>query len=228
MGLKASTASFSPKSGKELAKASVRKRPAHKPSRPTVIYGKGTSKYWEGKVYRPIWSDDGGQRREVSNYFVRVMVGGRREAVALNTADRPEAARRAALLYARIRAVGWDAALRDFDPERHTPRSDVTVADAVTAIGRADLRASTRSNYVGALRWFAARHVGFETTKKTFGPKGAAEYRRRVETVRLAELNQENVRSIIERHIQGAGGDGAVSRSSVTEEPRCGSLRARA
>jgi integrase len=214
MGRKATTASLSPKSGKELAKASARKKPAQKASRTTVIYGKGTAKYWEGRVYRPVWSDDDGQRRKVSNYFARVMVGGRREAVALNTADRLEAAQRAASLYAKIRAVGWEAALRDFDPERHTPRSDVTVEDAVKAIGRADLRPKTRAAYVGALRWFAARHVGFRTTKKTFGPKGAAEYQQKVQGVKLGDLSVENVRPLIERHIQSAGGDAAAERSA--------------
>lgn len=214
MGLKASTVSRSPKSGKELAKASAREKPSQKASRTTVIYGKGTSKYWEGKVYRPVWTDEDGQRRIVSNYFARIMVSGRREAVALNTADRPEAASRAASLYSKIRAVGWDLALRDFDPERHSPKSDATVKDAVTAIGRADLRASTQANYVGALRWFAARNLGLVATKKTFGPKGASEYRRRVEAVRLSELSQDNVRSIVEKHIESAGDDAAVERSA--------------
>jgi hypothetical protein len=214
MGRKSSTASLSPKSGKELAKVSAKKKLGQEVSRTKFIFGKGTPKYWERKIYRPIWSDDAGQRREVTNYFVRVMVGGRRVAVALNSGDRFEAARRASLLYEKIRAIGWDAALRAFDPEWHTPKSDVTVADAVAAIGRADLRATTKANYVGALRWFAARHVGFETSKKTFGPKGAAEYRRRVGPVQLAALNQANVRLIVDRHIQSASGDAAAERSS--------------
>jgi len=104
--------------------------------------------------------------------------------------------------------------LRDFDPERHTPKSDVTVEDAVKAIVRADLRASTRDNYVSALRWFAARHIGLKATKKTYGPKGAAEYRRKVQALKLADLSLDQVRALIDRHIQGAVGDAAAERSA--------------
>jgi hypothetical protein len=63
----------------------------------------------------------------------------RREAIALNTTDGNEAAKMAAQLYSRIRAIGWEATLRDFDLERHAPKSDATVGDAITALGRADL-----------------------------------------------------------------------------------------
>jgi len=45
--------------------------------------------------------------------------------IKVNTADRLKAAGKAAQLYANFRAVGWDAALREFDPERHTPKSGV-------------------------------------------------------------------------------------------------------
>lgn len=211
------TAAFSPKSGKDLAKidsSHQRRKTGTKSARATVGFGKDTARFWEGKVYLPTWRDEQGQRRKVSNYFVRLMVGGRREAVALNTADRLKAASKAAQLYANIRAVGWDAALREFDPERHTPKSGVTVADAIKALKRADLRVTTRDNYTNALRWFAARHIGFQTTKKTFGPKGSSAYRQVVEAVKLADLNQEAVLAIIGRQITAAGEDANAERSA--------------
>src|SRR6185312_14806361 len=102
----------------------------------------------------------------------------------------------------------------EFDPERHTPRSAVTIGDAIAAVNRADLRATTRNNYVNALRWFAARHVGFQATKKTFGPKGSTVYRQEVEAVKLSDLNQEAVRSIINRQISAAGEDANAGRSA--------------
>src|SRR5689334_650444 len=97
MNRQAATGSFSLKSGKELAKVESSDPLSNEigprsetPSRPTGGFGKSTAKYWEAKVYRPIWRDEGGERREVSNYFVRIMVSGRREAISLNTADRNE------------------------------------------------------------------------------------------------------------------------------------------
>jgi integrase len=182
--------------------------------RPAVGFGKGTSKYWEGKVYRPLWLDDEGKYREVSNYFVRLMVSGRREAVALNTADRFEAAKKASQLYTRIRTVGWDVALREFDPERHTPKFSITIGDVIGILCRADFRVRTKANYIHALRWFAARYVGYKASKKTFGPKGSGAYRQQVEAVKLADLKQEAVRGIIDSHIRAAGTDANASRSA--------------
>jgi len=214
---------FSPKSGKDLAKVefaqspeptTAQEKPAESPERPAAGFGKGTAKYWEQKVYRPVWRDESGQRREVSHYFVRIMVSARREAIALNTADRLEAGRKASKLYERIRVVGWESALREFDPERHTPKSAVTIGDVIAAINRADLHERTRTNYVNALRWFAARHIGFEATKKTFGPEGSAAYRHQVEAVRLADLTDEAVQEIVGRHIGAAGEDANAGRSA--------------
>ena len=137
----------------------------------SVGAGKATAKYWENRVYRPKWTDEHSTSRQVSNYFARIMISGRREAVALNTSDRMEAARKAAKLYDRIRAVGWEPALRDFDPERHTKKATETIGDVIKAINSANLVRATKADYVNALRWFAARHVGFVATKKTFGPR---------------------------------------------------------
>lgn len=142
------------------------------------------------------------------------MVAGRREAVALNTADRLKAARKAALLYERIRVAGWDTALREFDPERHTPKSDLTVGDAIAAINRTDTRKTTKANYVNALRWFAARQVGYAASKKTFGPAGSEAYRKTVESVRLSDLSTENVQAVIDTHLQAAGTDANAQRSA--------------
>ncbi|MGA2247398.1 MAG: tyrosine-type recombinase/integrase [Verrucomicrobiota bacterium] len=212
------TAAFSPKSGKELAKedlAENKQKLGTKSGRASVGFGKSTAKFWEPKVFLPTWRDEHGLRRKVSNYFVRLMIGGRREAVALNTADRLEAARKASQLYANIRAVGWDAALREFDPERRrTPALMVTIGHAATAINKADMRSTTKANYVNALRWFGARHIGFQASKKTFGPKGSTAYRQEVDAVKLADLDQEAVEAIIGRQIGAGGGDANAGRSA--------------
>jgi integrase len=182
--------------------------------RPAAGFGKSTSKFWEGKVYRPLWRDEDGQYREVSNYFVRLMVSGRREARALNTADRLEAAKKASQIYMRIRAIGWDAALREFDPERHTPKTNITIGNVIKILNQADLRARTKANYINALRWFAARFIGYKANKKSFGPSGSAGYRQEVEVVKLADLKQEAVREIIDKHVREAGEVANAGRSA--------------
>jgi hypothetical protein len=176
--------------------------------------GRYTAKYWESKVYRPGYIDRHGQNQECSIFYVRIKQAGIRKAVPLSTSDRAEAGRQAAKFYSRLRAVGWDAALREHDPQQGVRTYALTVGDAIEALNAANLRRSTGFNYTSALRWFAARHIGFEADKKTFGPKGSEAYRQKVEALRLTELSADTVKAIIDRHERSAGRDANTQLSA--------------
>jgi len=183
-------------------------------NRPVARFGKGTAKCCGSKVHRPVWRDDDGQLREANDYFGRLMVSGRREVIALNTCDRPEAAKRASQLCTGVRTVGWDTPLGEYDPERHTPKSDTEIADANASLAPTDINHRTRENYINALRWFAAPRLDYTATKKTFGPEDSAAYRQRVEAMKLSALKHDAVPAIINRHIQRAGSQINVERSA--------------
>jgi integrase len=187
------------KSGKEVAKTNM--------SAERLKPGRYTAKFWESRVFRPVYVDRHGQRQECSTYYVRVKHAGTRKAVPLSTSDRSEAGRQAARFYGRLRAIGWDEALKEHDPQQSVKSCALTVSDVITALSCANLRDRTRSNYASALRWFAARKIGFEIDDKTFGPEGSKSYRQKVEAVRLTELSATAVKIIIEGHQTAAGRD---------------------
>lgn len=169
--------------------------------------GRYTAKYWETKVYRPSYVDRHGEQQECSTYYARIKHAGVRKAVPLHTSDRSEAGRQAATFYARLRLEGWDAAIQQHDPQHGARKCAFTVGDVIATLNVANLRERTRGNYSSALRWFAARHIGFEANKKTFGPTGSAAYRERVEAVRLNEFTDEVVKRVLSRHETAAGND---------------------
>ena len=176
--------------------------------------GRYTTKYWEAKVFRPGYDDRHGERQECSTYYVRIEYAGIRRAVPLSTSDRAEAGRQAAKFYGRLRALGWDAALKGIDPQQSVRKCGVTVADVIAILNSATINKRTRDNYASALRWFAARHIGFIADNKTFGPKGSAAYRQAVEAIRLTDLSQLAVTHIIEQH-EIAAGEGEDTRRSA-------------
>jgi integrase len=99
----------SPESGKEVAKQMSR-------------FSAG---YWLPRVYRPTYTHET-QPIGVAQFYARMQHAHRREAVPLNTNNREEASRKAAKLYQRIRSNGWDQALKELDPDRYSPRSNLT------------------------------------------------------------------------------------------------------
>lgn len=158
------------------------------------------------------WTDDAGVKREGTDYFARIRFRGRRSAIALHTSHREEAGRRAARLYDRIRAVGWDKALQEHDPERHAPRSATTLGDLVKAIEAAGLRPRTASNYTQALRWWGGRVLGVTASRMNFGPSGSKEMRERIHAVRLDQLSETAVRKVIAQVLAEAGKDQSKQR----------------
>lgn len=134
------TTSLNAQSGKQNGKQSRR------------IAGKGSTEYWAGKTFRPVIVGPGGSRRESKLYVVRLQHGGRREAVALQTDSRNEAGRRAARFYLTLKAVGWDAAHAELNPERHAAKLEQTVRETTPTVGE----------------WVSAVEIAANLNPKTF------------------------------------------------------------
>src|SRR5436853_7896189 len=101
-------------------------------------------RYWQGRVFHPTYQRDG-QTIEVPEFYCQIQHAGRREKVALATNSAEEAGRKAAKLYAAIRSKGWEAALREFQPDREAaPKSVLTVGDLLEQV-RAVLGVRERS-----------------------------------------------------------------------------------
>ena len=205
------------KSGKEVAKVAK------------VGGGKLSSTYWLPRVYRPKYSTQDGSVGQVAFWWARLSHAGRRHAVNLGTADKRQAAAKAASMFASVIGEGWDAALAEIDPDRHASRAGGTVGDVIAALDRADLRGRTRSNYVNCLRWWAARHLEMRPGRKEFS-RNSEEWREKMNSVPLADLTIARVEEIRDRFIAAgkASGDtkaelrARVSAKSYLRNARAG------
>jgi hypothetical protein len=116
------------------------------------------------------------------------------------------AASRAAKLFCDITRLGWDAALVTMDPDRYTARQVSTVGDVIAALDRVDMRPRTRANYQGALRWWAALHLGARGGTKEFGRQNG-EWRALIAVVTLSDLTLNRLERIRDSHIAAASAD---------------------
>ena len=183
------------KSGQEVAK--------HEPG-PSRF----TAAYWKEKVFRPTYTRDG-ESREVSQWYARFQVAGRREKVGLNTNSKDEAARRAVKVYNDIRARGWEAALAEFDPSKAEKTDCATVGDFLTAVESAGSGYAPRTlkGYVSSFRWIVAAVFGVEGDRKRFDYKGDGNrlWREKIDRKRMDSLTPERIQHAIDRYIVKAG-----------------------
>ncbi|HNQ88084.1 MAG TPA: site-specific integrase [Verrucomicrobiota bacterium] len=147
-------------------------------------------RYWRTRVFRPVAVRPDGTRDEAQHFFVRVGHAGRREAIGLGTNDREAAARKAAALYAKLKAGGWDRVLREFRRETAAPKeTGLSVGEWIALASEyAPNPPRTATNYAYALRRVAADIAQAKPArgKSRFDPCGA--WREQTDTLALATL----------------------------------------
>jgi integrase len=98
----------------------------------SVVRGKTHTDFWLKKVFRPKYRARDSVR-ETGNFSVKIQFAGRREAFPLQTANRPEAARKSKQIWASLVANGWDKTLAEFKPHAiYVPPMFVTVGDYIS------------------------------------------------------------------------------------------------
>ena len=153
--------------------------------------------YWRERVFRPTYGK-GENRRELSQWYVRVQAGGRREKIGLRTNGKDEAARRAAKLYNDILAKGWESAIAEIDRAKaQAPINKSTVGDVVKVAEQfSEVRANTLAGYVASLRRLAAGVAGIPSDRKKYAAinRGNRTWYERVDAVPLSKLTADAVR----------------------------------
>jgi integrase len=168
-------ASLNSKSGKQVANKITRGA------------GKNDSRYWRSRIFRPI-----NARGEASpHYSMRLQIHGRRMAFSLGTGNAEAAARKAAILYTDFLALGVEAALAKYRPQKNT--------DAIATVGEwikaarsvATVNPATFAMYARALRKIVGDIIRVKRNRKRFGPQGggARAYRRAIDTAPLSLLS---------------------------------------
>jgi integrase len=183
------TVAENPPSGKEVAKQASR-------------FSAG---YWLERIYRPTYTRDG-ERFEVPQWFARMQHGGRREAVGLGTNNREEGSRKAARFYQTLRSKGWDAALRELDPERSNPRSMTTIGEYLDTVK--PLFTGREVTWIGYA--YALRKIAMEVSGK--GIDGGEKYdpfhkpwQEKANKIKLSSLDPLSIEAWKKNVIKAAG-----------------------
>lgn len=94
--------------------------------------GKTHADYWLKKVFRPKYQSADGTR-ETGTFSVKIQYSGRRELFPLNTANRPDAARKSKQIWASLVTNGWQKSLEEYKPHAvYIAPKFVTVGDYIT------------------------------------------------------------------------------------------------
>jgi hypothetical protein len=149
--------------------------------------------YWENRVYRPIYTQDG-ERFEVAQFSVQIAHGGRRHTVGLATNTQDEAARRAVKLFKALHQQGWDAALNLFRPDSKPINKTLTLGRFLELVDEyAPMPRRTFANYAYAIRRIATDISGAKLKKgeKRFDPTG--KWKQNADEIPLAKITAVDV-----------------------------------
>jgi integrase len=164
--------------------------------------GKNDSRYWRSRIFRPI-----NARGEASpHYSMRLQTRGRRMSFTLGTGNAEAAARRAANVYTDFLALGVEAALAKYRPQK-AAESITTVGEWIEAARSvATVNPATFALYAAALRKIVGDIIRVKRTRKRFGPKrgGARTYRQAIDATPLALLSPTAIQKWRMKYVERA------------------------
>lgn len=124
------------------------------PKKEKKAIGKADTRYWvqDGKLLLD-------ERSRF--FFCKIQVKGRRESFPLRTANKSEAASRAARIFGDIVALGWDLAMPKHKFRHEKSKTPVTVGELIAAVAAvADVRPATMTVNARAFRRIVADVMG--------------------------------------------------------------------
>lgn len=116
-------------------------------------YAKTNAKYWEQKVFKPIYVKNG-ERKEAKHYAARIGYQRDRHTFPLGTGNKGSAGKEAVKIYDFLRLNGWEATREKYAPS-YVPKSDkpVTVGEYIEeASALAKAAPGTIAAYASSLR----------------------------------------------------------------------------
>jgi hypothetical protein len=144
-------------------------------------------RYWEQKVAF--------QTPASRTYAIQIQHAGRRAWINLGTANRSQAAIEARKFYESLRANGWEETLRRSKPKDvPSKKIDVTINEYVEAVKtRSAIFPKTVESYGSALRKIAADIFHLADTPDKKSPRNRAAWRRKVGSLKLRALTDQQI-----------------------------------
>lgn len=166
---------------------------------------KTDKRYWRERVYKP---------KDSNFYGVRIASHGQRHYLALGTASKDQAAARAAKLFLRVKAEGWEPVLAELRPEPERPVATVG-AYIAKAEEVADLEPRTINEYKKALRRLVSEVKQIDGTGRYDWRGGKADaWRKKVDAVRLDTITPAAVQKWKRRKLEKVADDPARQRAT--------------
>ena len=147
-----------------------------------IRYSKTDRRYWAKKV--SFRSSDS------RTYSVHIQHGNERRRIGLGTTDKEQAGALALEFYLKLKALGWDEALRWWKKgdDSTVKKSNVTIGDYVDAVREKSLiHPKTIESYAQALRKIASDIRSLNSSSKR------ADWREQVDNIKLATLTNEMI-----------------------------------
>ena len=196
------------KSGGELAEKRV-----------SPAFSKFTPTYWAKRIFRDAYTYQG-QRQEVLEFSARMSHASRRVQVKLGTNVAKDAAVKAARLYERIKAVGVEAALAEFAPDKSAKLSAVpTIGQFLEAAQQAaDVSPRTFRGYAVCFRRITSLALGIRSDESKYDAQGEGhkKWLARIERVRLDKLTPVRVQAALNAQVAAAKGNPQAEQRART------------
>jgi integrase len=187
----------------------ARKLPEEKES--PVSFSKTDTRYWlaSGRLFK---------EKGCPHFYCRFAAKGKRGRFALDTPNQKVAAAKAAEIYRRVVAVGWDAALEQYRPQvaPETVRA-ATVGDLIEiACSVSSARRHSLDAYTKAFRRIVSEIKGIAKGRKFDAAKGGSlAWRQQVDAITLAELLPSDVQTWKNRRLREHEADPIARRKAT-------------
>jgi len=174
-------------------------------------FSRGDARYW--LVAGRLFKDHG-----VADYSCRFSFKGQRAQICLKTSNHRAAARKAADLFAKVTAEGWEKALASYrpDPAKGKPKLP-TVGDLIkTACEISSARRHTLDAYTKAFRCIVAEIRGIPYDRKFDAHGGgSAKWRKKIDAVPLKTITPAEVMAWKNARLRAAESDPLAKRRAT-------------
>jgi integrase len=171
--------------------------------------------YWRTRIYKPIYTHDGGAQQS-KNWSVQIQCHGQRQTLSLGTTNRETAASKAQRIYIDVRAHGWVQALGKPQPEQTKRKANATVGEFFDELAqKADLEPKTLESYARAFRTILADAFKIDGTGK-HASRGLAskEWLERIHAIKLEDITPQRIQEWKRMFLARAAGDPLTLRSA--------------
>lgn len=173
------------------------------------MISKAHQDYWLKRISQRSYVNSSGQDVVLEDWQVYIQHLGKRVWFQLGTPIKAAAARKAAEIYASLRAVGWQPTLEKYKPAAQVIQAP-SVGELLDAVEATEtIKPKTFALYARKFRKIVSDVAGVSPGKDKFKHRGsrAGKWRERVDSVKLSMLSPESIDAWRKAHIEAAGLD---------------------